>query len=116
MTGRRILSLCLFLACFLVGSSARAEDSPPSRVGRIAAVDGNVAVRQVGGEWTDSWLNEPVAAGVSVRTSPQGRAILRSGAETIALAGATTMLEMFPDVFRMICQWLSLCVLRDLRG
>jgi len=68
-----------------------ADDSPLPRVGRVSAVDGTVALRPAGGEWTDSGINHPVAAGMSVRTAFQGRAELRVGAEIIALAAATEL-------------------------
>ncbi len=79
----------LLLLFFLAASPARADDPPPSRVGRVSAVDGTVAVRPAGGEWADSAVNHPVASGMSVRTPAQGRAVLRIGAETIALAAAS---------------------------
>src|ERR1700686_1391535 len=85
MTCRRILIAWLLLLFFLSPWSARAEDPLPSRVGRVSAVDGAVAVRPAGGGWSDSGVNDPVAAGMSVRTQGQGRAVLRVGAETIAL-------------------------------
>ncbi len=91
MTGRRILIPCFFLLGLFASSPAQAEDPPLSRVGRVSAVDGTLALRPAGGEWTDSGVNDPVASGMSVRTAPQGRAVLRSGAETIALSAATEL-------------------------
>src|SRR5260370_19244202 len=83
-------SAVLLLSC-AIGSPALADDSPLPRVGRVSAVDGAVALRPAGGEWADSGVNDPVAAGMSVRTAAQGRAELRVGAETIALAPATEL-------------------------
>jgi hypothetical protein len=91
MTGRRFLIPWSLLLCFLAGSPAGAEDRPLLRVGQVRAVDGTLAVRPAGGEWTDSAVNDPIMAGMSVRTAPQGRAALRTGAETIALAPATEL-------------------------
>lgn len=89
MNCARTLIRCLILLCVLAGSAASAEDLPPSRVGRVSAVDGSVAIRQAGGEWVDSGVNDPVAVGMSVRTPAHGRAVLRVGAEAIALAASS---------------------------
>ncbi len=89
MRGSQILTACVVLLALIVGSSVRAEDSPLARVGRVAIAEGSVAVRAAGAEWADSGPNDPVAAGMSVRTAAQGRAVLHIGAETIALFAAT---------------------------
>src|SRR5579862_2835532 len=86
MIGGRILWTCVLLSGVVGGSPVVAEDFAASRVGRISAADGSVAVRRAGGEWTDSGVNEPVAAGTSVRTGAAGRATLGIGDERIALA------------------------------
>jgi len=84
MTGRRILFPVLVFLCLVAVDAAFAEAPPPSRVGRVSLTEGNLAIRQGTGEWTDSAVNDPVMAGMSVRTG-QGRAMLRIGAETVAL-------------------------------
>jgi hypothetical protein len=84
----QFLLLGFLLLCLAAATSARAE-APPWRVGRIAAVEAGAAFRAAGGEWIDSVVNDPVAAGMSVRTGPQGRAVMRVGAETITLAPAS---------------------------
>ncbi len=89
MVPRRLLILCLFLLSSFAALPAAAEDPPRPQVGRVSAADGIIALRQAGGEWADSGINDPVVAGMSVRTAPQGRAVLRIGPETIALAGAS---------------------------
>jgi len=86
-TLRTFLSSGLFLS-LLIASPALADD-PPSRVGRVSAVEGSVALRPAGGEWTESAVNNPVAQGTSARTPSNGRAVLRIGGETIALAVAS---------------------------
>src|SRR5882672_11263740 len=91
MAGARTLIPWFLLLSVLAVSPAWAEDPPPSRVGRVSTVDGSVAVRPAGGEWADSGINDPVAAGMSVRTPAQGRAVLRIGAETIALAASSEL-------------------------
>src|SRR5437899_11221658 len=86
-TLRTFLSSGLFLS-LLIASPALADD-PPSRVGRVSAVEGSVALRPAGGEWTESAVNNPVAQGTSARTPSNGRAVLRIGGETISLAAAS---------------------------
>src|SRR5205807_5256024 len=87
MPSLRSLVLSLVLLSVLWAGTARAEAPPPERVGRIAAAAGGVTLRPAGGEWADSRLNEPVAAGMSLRTSPGGRATLGIGAMMITLSG-----------------------------
>ena len=86
MMGERILALLLCALAIFANSATFAADLPPSWVGRISSVDGPVSVRPAGGAWGDSGVNEPVAAGMSVRTDTKSRAVLRFGAETVALA------------------------------
>src|SRR5829696_2001140 len=91
MIGSRFL-ICAALLLSLIGvSPARAEDATPTRVGRVSFVEGGAAVRTPAKDWSDTGPNHPIAAGMSVRTSPQGRAVLRIGAETVALAGGTEL-------------------------
>ena len=79
-----VVFLCLFAAF-----PALADDSPLPRVGQVGAAEGSLAIRSAGGEWADSAANDPVAAGMSVRTSSQGRARLLVGADAIALAAGS---------------------------
>lgn len=81
----------MFLLAVSAALAARADEPLPSLVGRVTVVDGGLAVRQADGQWTDSGINLPLASGMSVRTAPQGRAVLRAGAATIALSGATEL-------------------------
>jgi hypothetical protein len=85
---RTLISGFILLGC-LTGSPASAEDAPLSRVGRVAIVEGTVAIRAAGGEWTDSGINDPVASAMSVRTPAKARAVLRIGAEMVALSGSS---------------------------
>src|SRR5580765_1144200 len=89
MSCRRTLIRCLILLGCLAAAPASAEDPPLLRVGRVAVTDGPVAVRAAGGEWADSGVNGPVASAMSVRTPAQSRALLRIGAETVALAASS---------------------------
>lgn len=89
MIPRTLLILSLFLLNSFAALPAVAADSPSPQVGRVSAVDGAIALRQAGGEWTDSEINDPVAAGMSLRTAPSARAVLRVGPDTIALTGGS---------------------------
>lgn len=91
MMGGRFLICGALLLCLIGGVPAWAEDPPQTRVGRISVADGYVAVRAAAQEWADSGLNDPIAAGMSVRTAAHGRAVLRVGAELIALSGGTEL-------------------------
>ena len=100
------MNRCRILVCgalFVLltgGTPVQADDAIPSRVGRVAAADGNVAVRPgasaapanlPGAEWGETGINHPVAAGMAVRTAPESRAVLQIGGETIALSGGTEL-------------------------
>ena len=91
MTSHPILIACLVLLLCLAGVGARADGMPPGWVGRVGAVDGALELRPAGGEWAPSEVNDPVASGMSVRSAAAGRAVLRGGAVTIALAGASEL-------------------------
>jgi len=86
---RTFLTPVILLCLTVAGSPCWADDSPPFRAGRVAAIDGGLSLRQNGGDWTTVGLNDPVAAGMSARTGGQARAILRAGAETVAVAPAS---------------------------
>jgi hypothetical protein len=89
MIRRAMLIVCLFLLNSFVALPAFAAAPPSPHVGRVSAVDGTIALRQAAGEWTDSEINDPVAAGMSVRIAPHGRAVLRVGPDMIALSGGS---------------------------
>jgi hypothetical protein len=89
MTKLRLLILSLLFLGFAGPSPALADELAPTRIGRVSAVEAAVSLRPSGGEWTDAAINDPVAAGMSMRTAGQARARLRIGADTIALSAAT---------------------------
>jgi hypothetical protein len=91
MAGLRILLLCFLAATVSAIAPASAEDAPAASVGRIAVADGKLAVRRPGGEWGDAGVNDPVAAGTSLRTGAKDRAILSIGPARLALAAATEL-------------------------
>src|SRR5207237_9635088 len=53
----------------------------------LAAAAGGVTPRPACGGWAESRLNDPVAPGMSLRTSPGGRATLGIGAIIVTLSG-----------------------------
>ena len=91
MIGRRFL-ICAALFLSLIGAAPGwADEAPPTRVGRVSLAEGNVAARHPAKDWADTVVNHPISAGMAVRTAPQGRAVLRIGAQAIALSGGTEL-------------------------
>jgi hypothetical protein len=69
-------------------------DPPPSRVGRVSYVSGDVDLRFSGETgWADANVNQPIFTGEALRTDLRGRAEIRIGANTIGLS-ATTEIEV----------------------
>jgi hypothetical protein len=87
---RRLVSLIALLLVAAV--PAFAEEAPPSRVGRVSFVQGQLAFHMAGEtEWSAAALNYPVAAGGNFWTAPQARAEIRIGRQTIDLSGNTAI-------------------------
>jgi hypothetical protein len=71
---------------------------PPGRVGAVSLVSGKVGFRGLGETvWSDAEINDPIAAGGSLRTGPQARAVIRFGPDTIALAESTEIAVANPN-------------------
>ena len=69
-----------------------AETVPPSRVGRVAFIEGTLAFHTQGETaWSAAAANYPVATGSAFWTDPKSRAEIRIGAQTIDLAGNTDL-------------------------
>lgn len=81
------LAVCLMLA----GGPARADDPAPSLFGRVSAVAGAVQYHSSGGEWAEALVNEPVAAGVGLRSARDATAELRAAGIHVALAAASEL-------------------------
>ncbi len=63
---------------------------PPSRVGRVAGIEGQVSYRTSGDtEWSAASLNYPVSSGYAAWTQPSATASLEVSACRIVLAGTT---------------------------
>jgi hypothetical protein len=87
-----LLSLSSF---FSAAMPACAEAAQAALIGRVAAIGGTLALHTGGGvpgadpragDWSDSAVNDPLAAGMAVRTDEKSRALLRIGPELVALA------------------------------
>src|SRR5271156_2095107 len=73
-----------------VSATAATGAAPSGRIGRISVVSGKVSFRGPGDTlWSDGEVNVPIANGVSLRTDPQARALIRFGPDTIALTEST---------------------------
>jgi hypothetical protein len=66
------------------------EWSPPTRVGRISFIFGDLDVRASAGvAWADAESNQPIFAGEGLRTDPRARGEIRIGAITIDVSNDT---------------------------
>jgi hypothetical protein len=89
MPNTRFLAAVVVLLSVIWAGTARTEEAPPFAVGRISASTGAVSLRPAGGEWGAATVNDPIIAGMTVRTTAPARAALGIGAARIALSGAT---------------------------
>src|SRR5271168_26456 len=88
---RLLLNLLLLILAGAPPALAQAPE-PPSRVGQIGYVSGNLAFRAAGDtQWSVAGVNYPVAAGGSFWTDPQARAQIQIGPTTIGMAGGTEL-------------------------
>ena len=88
----RLAAVVLALSLF-AGVDARAEEvDPPGVAGRIAHVEGAVAL-QTGEppQWSPAPLNYPVTSGMALWTPPQARAELELPGATVRLDGETEL-------------------------
>jgi len=87
-------SRCGWVAVLLVclGGAAQAQPQPPApmRVGRIAAVQGDVRrLDSQAGQWVAALRNGPLLQGDRLAAAPGGAAELQIGASALRLAGDT---------------------------
>src|SRR6202049_2815033 len=104
MPSLRLLVASLVLSTIVWAGTPRAEAPPPEIVGRVAATPGGVSLRPAGGEWGDSARNDPVASGMSLRTSTGGRATLGIGARIVTLSGGSEIdiARLDDDIFEIV--------------
>src|ERR1700739_1086477 len=89
MSGMRPPIVSLILAALSLPGIALAD--PPTRVGRVSYVAGDVGVRSNGGDWRPAGINYPITSGQSVRTVGSAGAGVRVGAIAIVLGNATAL-------------------------
>jgi len=78
------------LALWLLAGVLQAQDDPPGRVGRLAAVQGDVRVLEAGqGEWSAALPNRPFTGGERLSTAPGASVELHIGSTTVFLGGQT---------------------------
>jgi hypothetical protein len=83
-----------------------AQEQPPTRVGRVSFVEGQLAFHTAGEtSWSAASVNYPVATGGSFWVDPKSRAEIRIGAQTIGLTGNTEI-----DVVKLDEQVMQLAV------
>ena len=85
---RRVVWLCAVLLC----GPALAQDDPPGRVGRIAALHGEVWVYEPEpGEWAAALRNRPLTSGDRLSTAAGAGATLQIGSTTLVLGGSSEL-------------------------
>ena len=94
MPSLRLLVASLVLSSVVWAGTARAEAPPPEIVGRVAATPGGVSLRPAGGEWGDSARNDPVASGMSLRTSTGVAYVEQHRSSIAALRKAVAALDV----------------------
>jgi hypothetical protein len=87
--GRVLLGVLCGLS--LITSTARADDPASARIGRLSAVSRAVQYHSPVGDWSAALVNEPVAAGVGVRSPRGATAALDIGDSRLALDGASEL-------------------------
>jgi hypothetical protein len=93
---RLLLGLLLTAAALPAASRVDADPAPAhslvapalaGRVGRLAAVSGQVEIEPAGAAgWSAGEINEPIAADSGIRTAAQSRAAIEIGVDAIALS------------------------------
>jgi hypothetical protein len=88
---RLLFNLALLILAAAPPALAQAPE-PPSRVGQISHVSGNLGFHAAGDtQWSAAGVNYPVATGGSFWTDPQARAQIQIGPTTIGMAGGTEL-------------------------
>ncbi len=99
--------MLLVLVAFgmLVTGTARAQDDPPGRVGRLAELQGTVWWwDHQRGQWDEAQRNYPLTGGDRVSTGADGRAELRVGSTALRIGAGTEIEVLRLDDERMVFQ------------
>ncbi len=103
-THRSSLAFFIVMLAWL-SAPALAQQDPPGRVGRLAAVQGQVyGSDSVAGEWSQAEPNLPLTDGDRISTGPVGRAELQVGSTTLRLHSRTELQVVRLDDERMVFQ------------
>ncbi|MDP1650709.1 MAG: hypothetical protein Q8M01_21260, partial [Rubrivivax sp.] len=96
----------LLIAVAALGAgSAWAQDDPPGRVGRLAAIQGQVWwFDHEDGQWSEAERNRPLTGGDRLSTAADASAELRVGSTVLRLGGATELEVLALDDQRMSFQ------------
>lgn len=95
----------LLLAMGLLCVGARAQDDPPGRVGRIAAVRGDVQVFEPEqGQWATAVRNRPLTQGDRLATDAASAVELEIGSTIVYLGAASDLEALRLDDERVILQ------------
>lgn len=95
--------LCLGLAVETVGAQPAREEGWPTRVGRVADLQGTLWAYDVDeGAWVSAWRNRPVAEGDLFAVSDDGRAELRIGTTVLRLDGGSELEVLALDDAHMV--------------
>ena len=86
------LLITLTILTVVIAAAALAQQAPPTRVGRVSFVSGNLAFHTAGQtEWSAAAVNYPVATGASLWTDAEARAEIRIGPDTVDMASNTEL-------------------------
>ena len=89
----RGLAMVIVTVAGLAAASARAQDDPPGRVGRVAEIAGEVRTINPEGAWDTLVRNQPLSTGDRITTDKTGRATLQFGS-TVVRVGADSDLQV----------------------
>jgi hypothetical protein len=98
---RKIVQFLLLAALVAVSSFALAD--PPTRVGRVSVIEGQVTMLVNGEQETGNLLNWPVTNGNHITTAPGARAEFRVGSAAVRLDGDSDIevLDLDEDSMRL---------------
>ena len=87
-----LTALVAALVTLVLTGTARSQDDPPGRVGRVAVMQGSVLwFDHERGQWVEAERNRSVTTGDRLSTAPLGRVELRVGSTVLRLGGASEL-------------------------
>jgi hypothetical protein len=99
----RAATALLLCGLWLLAGACQAQDDPPGRVGRLAALQGEVWVYEAeAGEWVSALHNRPFTSGDRLATSAAASAELRIGSTTLYLGSGSELDALRVDDQRMV--------------